>query len=122
MNALIVVDRRADWTASIEGTQVATARDYLRAARAMRALGQFEDSNGYFREAIGLGYRMVDTAARYGNERGVGRGVAASAVPREDLFIVSKLRGAQQGYDEAMTAHDDAYYDKYSRYYSPYWS
>ena len=42
-------------------------------------------------EAIDLGYRLVDTAFAYGNEIGVGRGVQASSVPREDVFITTKF-------------------------------
>ncbi len=42
-------------------------------------------------EAIGLGYRLVDTAFAYGNETGVGRGVKASGVPREQVFLTSKF-------------------------------
>ena len=41
--------------------------------------------------AIDLGYRLVDTAYAYGNEVGVGRGVAASSVPREDVFVTTKF-------------------------------
>ena len=58
--------------------------------------------------AIEGGYRMVDTAARYGNERGVGRAVAAASVPRDELFVVTKLRGSQQGYEEALTAFEES--------------
>lgn len=42
-------------------------------------------------EAIGLGYRLVDTAENYGNETGVGRGVRASGVPREDVVVTTKF-------------------------------
>jgi diketogulonate reductase-like aldo/keto reductase len=56
--------------------------------------------------AIEMGYRLIDTAARYGNERGVGRALAAAAVPREELFVVTKLRGAQHGYDEALAGFE----------------
>ncbi len=59
-------------------------------------------------EAFELGYRMVDTAARYGNERGVGRAVRATRVPREELFVVTKLRGAQQGHREALEALEES--------------
>jgi 2,5-diketo-D-gluconate reductase A len=59
-------------------------------------------------EAIELGYRMVDTASRYGSERGVGRAVVPSRVPREKLFVVTKLRGAQQGYEEALGAFEES--------------
>jgi len=42
-------------------------------------------------EALTAGYRLIDTAAAYGNERGVGAGVKRSGVPREDIFLTSKL-------------------------------
>jgi 2,5-diketo-D-gluconate reductase A len=60
------------------------------------------------RAAIPLGYRLIDTAARYGNERGVGRAVAAAPVPREDLFVTTKLRGAQHGYEEALAGFEES--------------
>ena len=47
--------------------------------------------------AIRSGYRLVDTAAKYGNEEAVGRGLAASGVPRAELFVTTKLRGSDQG-------------------------
>ena len=43
------------------------------------------------KQAIEAGYRHIDTAAIYGNEEGVGRAVKAAGVPREDLFITTKL-------------------------------
>ena len=57
-------------------------------------------------EALRVGYRLVDTAAVYGNESGVGRAIAASGVPREDLFITTKLWNADQGYDSTLKAFD----------------
>lgn len=47
--------------------------------------------------AIASGYRLVDTAAKYGNEEAVGRGLAASGVPRDEVFVTTKLRGSEQG-------------------------
>jgi len=52
--------------------------------------------------ATGLGYRHIDTAAKYGNEKGVGAGIAASGIPRDDLFVATKLDGAYQGDDRAI--------------------
>lgn len=48
-------------------------------------------------EAFEIGYRHVDTAAAYDNEVGVGRGIAESRLPRDQVFVTTKLRGAQQG-------------------------
>ncbi len=58
--------------------------------------------------AIEAGYRLVDTAARYGNERGVGRAVAAAAVPREELFVATKLRGSQHGDEESLAGFEES--------------
>jgi 2,5-diketo-D-gluconate reductase A len=57
-------------------------------------------------EATALGYRHIDTAAKYGNEAGVGEGVRASGLPREDLFVTTKLDGAYQGDDRAIKGLD----------------
>ena len=43
------------------------------------------------RTAVKLGYRLIDTAQAYGNERGVGEGVRTCGVPREELFVASKV-------------------------------
>jgi 2,5-diketo-D-gluconate reductase A len=57
--------------------------------------------------AVEAGYRHIDTAARYGNERGVGRGIRDSGVRREELFVTTKLDGAYQGNDRAMAGLDE---------------
>ena len=57
-------------------------------------------------QAIRAGYRHIDTAAIYGNEEGVGRAVAAAGVPREELFITTKVWNSAHGYDEALAALD----------------
>lgn len=56
--------------------------------------------------ALQAGYRSIDTAAAYQNEAGVGRAIAASGVPREELFVTTKLWNDDQGYDETMRAFD----------------
>ncbi|MGI9085236.1 MAG: aldo/keto reductase [Aeromicrobium sp.] len=56
--------------------------------------------------AIDAGYRLVDTATRYDNEVEVGAAVRASSVPRDELFVTSKLPGADHGYDEAMRSFE----------------
>jgi 2,5-diketo-D-gluconate reductase A len=56
--------------------------------------------------ALAAGYRHVDTAAAYRNESGVGRGLAASGLPREDVYITTKLWNADQGYDSTLRAFD----------------
>ncbi|WP_119307032.1 aldo/keto reductase [Cohaesibacter haloalkalitolerans] len=54
------------------------------------------------RRAITVGYRHIDTAQAYDNEEGVGRGLKASGLIREELFVTSKLRGRHMGYDKAI--------------------
>ena len=56
--------------------------------------------------AFEAGYRHIDTAKIYGNEAGVGRAIAASGLPREDLFITTKVWNADQGYEETLAAFD----------------
>ncbi|MGW6389172.1 aldo/keto reductase [Streptomyces sp. NPDC055103] len=56
--------------------------------------------------ALEAGYRSIDTAAIYGNERGTGQAVAASGIPREELFVTTKLWNSEQGYDATMRAFD----------------
>jgi 2,5-diketo-D-gluconate reductase A len=59
-------------------------------------------------EAIRAGYRSIDTAQGYDNEQGVGEAVRESGVPREDLFITSKLRTKSMGYEEALRGYDES--------------
>jgi 2,5-diketo-D-gluconate reductase A len=54
--------------------------------------------------ALGLGYRLIDTAYAYRNERGVGRGIRAAGIPREELFVTTKLNGDWHGVREAQEA------------------
>ncbi len=56
--------------------------------------------------ALGIGYRHVDTAWMYGNEKDVGDAIKASGVPREDVFVTTKLWNTDQGYDKAIKAFD----------------
>src|SRR6478672_8592638 len=56
--------------------------------------------------AIGDGYRLIDTATNYGNEAGVGRALEGSAVPRNHLFVTTKLWNDSHGYDRTLRAFD----------------
>ena len=58
--------------------------------------------------AIDAGYRLIDTAAAYQNEEGVGKAIAASGVPREELFVTTKLWNSDQGYDSTLRAFDSS--------------
>jgi 2,5-diketo-D-gluconate reductase A len=57
-------------------------------------------------EAIAAGYRSIDTAVVYENESGVGAAIDGSPVPREQLFITTKIWNSQQGYDKTLRAFD----------------
>ncbi|HOE52530.1 MAG TPA: aldo/keto reductase [Methanomassiliicoccales archaeon] len=56
------------------------------------------------RAALGCGYRHIDTASFYENEEAVGRAVRESGVPREEVFITSKVWNTEQGYDRTLQA------------------
>jgi len=56
--------------------------------------------------ALEAGYRSIDTAAIYGNEEGTGKALAASGVPRQDLFVTTKLWNSDQGHDATLRAFD----------------
>lgn len=56
--------------------------------------------------ALALGYRLIDTAAAYGNEKGVGAGIRQSGLKREEIFVTSKLRNADHGYKATLDAFD----------------
>jgi 2,5-diketo-D-gluconate reductase A len=56
--------------------------------------------------ALEVGYRSIDTAAAYQNEDGVGRALARTDVPREDIFLTTKVWNDQQGYDATLRAFD----------------
>ncbi|MFD7469252.1 aldo/keto reductase [Streptomyces tendae] len=58
------------------------------------------------RAAVRIGYRNIDTAQAYGNEGGVGEGVRTSGVPREELFVSTKLAAEIKDYDQALAAID----------------
>lgn len=57
--------------------------------------------------AVKLGYRLIDTAQAYGNERGVGEGVRSCGVPREELFVASKVAAELKTYDAAARSIDE---------------
>ncbi|MGP9695439.1 aldo/keto reductase [Brachybacterium sp. AOP25-B2-12] len=57
-------------------------------------------------QALRAGYRHIDTAAAYHNEEGVGRAIQAAGVPRDELFVTTKLWNDDQGYESAIAALD----------------
>ncbi|HEX2313438.1 MAG TPA: aldo/keto reductase [Thermomonospora sp.] len=58
--------------------------------------------------ALDVGYRSIDTAALYYNEEGVGRAVRSSGVPRDELFVTTKLWNTEHEYDRALAAFDQS--------------
>jgi 2,5-diketo-D-gluconate reductase A len=60
------------------------------------------------RMAFDAGYRHIDTAQGYGNEEGVGQAVRESGLPREELFVTTKLINNRHGHDEAIAALDES--------------
>ncbi len=75
-------------------------------------LGVFQvppaDAQRVVEYALEIGYRHIDTAAAYNNESGVGAAVKASGLPREEVFLTSKLRNGEQGFDSARSAYADS--------------
>ncbi|MFC7621754.1 aldo/keto reductase [Microlunatus sp. GCM10028923] len=58
--------------------------------------------------ALAAGYRHLDTAAAYVNEAGVGAALRATGLPRDEVFVTTKLRNGDQGYESALRAYDDS--------------
>jgi 2,5-diketo-D-gluconate reductase A len=65
-----------------------------------------EETTAAVTAALEAGYRSIDTAAAYRNERGVGEAIKASGIERDELFITTKLWNADQGYDNTLRAFD----------------
>lgn len=77
-----------------------------------------EDTQRIVEDALETGYRHIDTAAAYRNEAGVGAAIAASGIPREEIFVTTKLRNGEQGlvyeaFHDSLTALDLDYVDLY---------
>jgi 2,5-diketo-D-gluconate reductase A len=66
------------------------------------------DTEEIVSRALEVGYRSIDTAAMYGNEEGVGRAVRKSGIPRDEIFVTSKLWNDTHGYDAARKAFDES--------------
>ena len=59
------------------------------------------------KEAVNIGYRHFDTAQAYGNERGVGEGIRNCGIPRDEIFVTSKVAAEHKTYDEVMAGIDE---------------
>ncbi|MBD3274522.1 MAG: aldo/keto reductase, partial [Candidatus Marinimicrobia bacterium] len=60
------------------------------------------------RAALDEGYRLIDTAAMYGNEAEVGKAIRESGIAREDIFVTTKLWNSDHGYENAMNAFENS--------------
>ena len=73
-------------------------------------IGTYQANNATTKDAVlaalALGYRLIDTAAAYGNELGVGNAIKACGLKREEVFVTSKLRNAHHGYEATMEAFE----------------
>ncbi|MET8247596.1 aldo/keto reductase [Streptomyces sp. NPDC005202] len=58
--------------------------------------------------ALDIGYRLIDTATNYRNETGVGRALARSDVPREEIVVTTKLPGRHHGYEETLASFEES--------------
>ncbi len=65
-----------------------------------------EDTQKAVEAALEAGYRHIDTAAAYRNEKGVGAAIAASGIPREEVFVTTKLWNSEQGHDSTLAAFE----------------
>jgi methylglyoxal/glyoxal reductase len=95
------------------GEQAAAPTRRLTGGTAMPALGMGSYLLGHGREArevfacgLALGYRLIDTSLAYGNERDLAVALCGSGLPRERVFVTSKLENDDQGYDETLHAFE----------------
>lgn len=68
-----------------------------------------EETAAAVETALKTGFRLIDTAAGYGNEAGVGRALKSAGIPRGEIFLTTKLANADQGHDEALRAFDRSF-------------
>jgi len=88
-------------------------------------LGTYEirgtkDVENAISSALDAGYRLIDTAAAYRNEKEIGKVLKKSGVPREEIFLTTKLDNSDHGYDEALRAFDKSLKELYMDYIDLY--
>jgi len=75
-------------------------------------LGTYQARKGEAREAVlqalEVGYRLIDTASMYGNEEDIGEALRKSGLPREEVFITTKLWNSDHGYNNALAAFEES--------------
>lgn len=67
---------------------------------------QGKETQSAVKHALTVGYRLIDTASMYGNEKDVGTAIKESGVPREEIFVTTKLWNDDHGYDKALKAFE----------------
>jgi diketogulonate reductase-like aldo/keto reductase len=72
------------------------------------ALAEGQEAKQAVANALKAGYRLIDTAKLYGNERSVGEAIRQSGIPREEIFVTTKLWNSDQGYDSALRAFEES--------------
>jgi len=70
--------------------------------------GDDEETTKIIKNALKLGYKMIDTASFYNNEIGIAKGIKESGVNREDIFLVTKLWNEDHGYDKTIKAFNES--------------
>ena len=68
----------------------------------------FEECERCVLDALEVGYRSIDTAQAYGNEKAVGNAIKKSSIPREELFITTKVWISNAGYEKAKTSIEES--------------
>ncbi|MEP6854148.1 MAG: aldo/keto reductase [Pedococcus sp.] len=93
---------------SVPNLQLSTGADTITIPQLGFEVWQVPDADvdGAISCALEVGYRSIDTATIYGNEDGVGRALAATDLPRDDLFVTSKVWNDAQGHDATLAAFD----------------
>ncbi|MFC3964441.1 aldo/keto reductase [Nocardia jiangsuensis] len=67
-----------------------------------------DEAAGVVTKALEVGYRSIDTAAIYGNEEGTGRAIREFGLPRDEVYVTTKLWNSEQGYDSTLRAFDES--------------
>jgi len=70
--------------------------------------GSDEETSEIIKNALNLGYKLIDTASFYNNEIGIGKGIKESGLNREDIFLVTKLWNEDHGYDKTIKAFNES--------------
>ncbi len=67
-----------------------------------------KEAEGATNEALGIGYRLIDTASMYENEIEIGNAIRQSSIARKEIFLTTKVNNSEQGYSQTLRAFDDS--------------